>query len=351
MITEQGYLADAPQGIGVNSVAVWGDDFDGTGIGFIDLERGWTLAHQDLPRAVTQPQPMFNVNDPSDPDHGTAVLGIVLGRPGGAAGVNGIAPNATFLGVVSRTAAVNVDEWDVVAAIAAAMDSLQAGDVLLIEVEMATGYPVEVDDAILTALRLSAGNDIIVVEAAGNGTGFKGRDLDKVLRKTAASASENNRLKGYPVREADRTLDRDNGGALFIDSGAILVSSCRSSVTSGHTHRRTGSGGFGSRVDCYAWGDGVATAGYGDYVGSAQAKNKRYTDTFNGTSAAAAIIAGAAILVQQMAERLTARRLTPTAMRALLSTAKGTDVIGTQDSKKIGVMPDLAALATHLSGA
>jgi serine protease len=296
---------------------------------------------------VTQPQPMFNSNDESEADHGTAVLGIVLGRPAGATGVNGIAPKVKFLGVVSRFTSAR-DPWDVVPAIVHAMTLLKAGDVLLIEVETRDGYPVEADDAMFDGIRLAAARNFIVIEPAGNGTlSEAARNLDSVLSSTPASAVTKNRETGKANRGADRTLNRSTGGAMFHDSGAILVSSCRSSVTRAGAHRRTPSGGYGSRVDCYAWGEDVATCGFGDYAGSAQAENKMYTDTFGGTSSAAAIIAGASILVQQMAVDLRGRPLTPTQMRTLFSGTPGTAVVkGTQT---IGVLPDLAAIAARVS--
>ena len=51
---------------------------------------------------------------------------------------------------------------------------------------------------------------------------------------------------------------------------------------------------FGSRVNCFAWGDLVWTADFDGGLG--------VYDNFNGTSAASAIIAGAALVVQTLAE-------------------------------------------------
>lgn len=345
MVTDQSYLADAPDGIGANNEAVWGA-YDGAGIGFVDLESGWNLSHQDLPKAVNQPQPLLNANDPAESDHGTCVLGVVLGQPAGAAGVNGIAPKAKFLGVVSRANTPQQDEWDVVAAVSRAMDVMTDGDVLLVEVETQNGYPVETDDAIFDAIRLAAGNDLIVIEPAGNGTLSAGRDLDKPLFRTSPAVAEKNRAIGKAVRLVDRTLN-PNAGAAFQDSGAILVSSCQSKTTPGGAHKRTSTGGYGARVDCYAWGEDVVTAGIGDYPKSSKAENKLYTGTFNGTSAAAAIIAGATLLIQQMAVQIKGRRLNPTQLRALVSDTRGTDVL--RGARTIGVMPDLPSIVAALS--
>ena len=49
------------KGINVNNLAVWGK-YDGAGIGFVDLEKGWNLAHNDLLAAavpVFRPRPVY----------------------------------------------------------------------------------------------------------------------------------------------------------------------------------------------------------------------------------------------------------------------------------------------------
>ena len=81
-------------------------------------------------------------------------------------------------------------------------------------------------------------------------------------------------------------------------------------VSDGQRHRRIARASFGSRIDCYAWGENVTTADGAD--------NKSYVNNFHGTSAASAIVAGAAILVQQMVVRSGMLRSTrPKCERAL----------------------------------
>jgi serine protease len=78
--------------------------------------------------------------------------------------------------------------------------------------------------------------------------------------------------------------------------------------------------------------------------------NKAYTDSFNGTSSAAPIIAGAAIIVQGMSKANSGIHIAPDEMRNILS-APG---IGTPQSPAvaghIGVMPDLRAIITAYGG-
>jgi hypothetical protein len=331
-VTDQGYLDAAPKGIGANTLEVWGS-FDGAGVGFVDLEAGWNLAHVDLPRAASRPQPMIHVNDPTEVDHGTAVLGIVLAKNDGD-GITGIAPGADFRGVASYVVDLGMSDPAVAEAIEAAMDVLNPGDVLLLEVHTGNGYPIETDEAVFTAIRDAVGNGIIVIEPAGNGTDVVGRDLDKPITQGADN----------PPLHLNRKSTK------FKDSGAVMVSACRANLASQGGHRRMGFAGYGTRIDCHAWGQNVVTAGGGDF-GPIAGPSRSYTESFDGTSAAAAIIAGAAILVQQIASAPGARgRLKPKQMRAILSDP-ATGTLATSGSKKIGVMPNLKEIAKKLGSA
>ena len=224
------------------------------------------------------------------------------------------------------------------------------GDVLLIEVETVVdnpikGYPVEIDDHWFDAIRLAAGNGIVVIEPAGNGdfdvnNDRIGRDLDQLE-------------VDWPDAPAWRSLNRKSS-PLFLDSGAIVVSACTPEVTftgTVPTHRRMEWATYGSRIDCFAWGDKVYSCGYGWITGANAAnENKWYTDHFNGTSAASAIIAGAALLVQQMHSDTYGRRLSPAQLRALFSDqALGTRVLDDVGPTVLGVMPDLGLVAAELA--
>jgi hypothetical protein len=237
LVSEQGYLDPSPKGIGVNTAAVWGA-FNGAGIGFVDMESGWNLNHVELPPALLKPQPILNLDDRLEHEHGTGVLGIVLSQANGS-GITGIAPAAKFLGVASWLASLHPFTPEIAKTISDLYPIMSAGHVLLIEVETASGYPVEVDEAVLIAIQTLAGKGVVVVEAAGNGTATAGRDLDKPLP-----------AQGTPPKKPAYSLKR--GASSFADSYAIMVSACRSQVTSQGGHRRIARAGFGSRIDCYA---------------------------------------------------------------------------------------------------
>jgi hypothetical protein len=176
---QQGYLKGgvlgphANWGINADCSAVWGL-YDGNGIGLVDFEVTWNVGHEDLPAAV---HPLYNINQFNPAkfdygDHGTAVLGIVLGQDN-AKGVVGVAPKGTLKRLVSRIKS-QTDEWDVVGALLAALDPgvMNLGDVLLVEVETVVGNPllgcpIEIVDHWFDAVRLVVGNGMVVVEAAG----------------------------------------------------------------------------------------------------------------------------------------------------------------------------------------
>ena len=97
---------------------------------------------------------------------------------------------------------------------------------------------------------------------------------------------------------------------------------------------------YGKRIDCYAWGEGIAVRD--QYTGLNGSASHNYAGQFGGTSGAAAIIAGAALVVQSVSVALHKTRLTPSQMRFVLSSKQyGTVSSNGQGSEKIGVMPDL----------
>lgn len=319
----QGYLAAAPDGI--NARYAWpqagGLGFtggDGAGIEFVDLEQGWTLNHEDLAAAgITL---ISGVNQDYF-GHGTAVLGEVAAVDN-ALGDVGISP-AVGARVVSqyRTATT----YSTADAIYSAIANMDFGDVLLLEAQTthtgATSYvPVEVEDAVYDVIRLGTALGIVIVEAAGNGS----TDLDTFKASTGA-----------------QILNR--GTPAFRDSGAIMVGA--GSSTSPHA-RILGTYGsnFGSRIDCYAWGENIDTTGDG-FMGTL---TTQYTASFDGTSGASPIVAGAAIALQGIAQAQLGYRFSAGQIRAMLAdTARGT-CSDTPATDRIGVMPNLREIIDHV---
>jgi hypothetical protein len=312
----QNYQDPAP--VGIDARWAWTQlNGEGADVGFVDLEQGWFLNHEDY--ASKSLSLLYGDNRDGIGtyvgNHGTAVLGEVCADDN-TVGVVGIAPSVSSVNVTSHWDTASSSSGNVADAIVGALPTLQPGDVLLLEIQK--GFlPTETDVADFDAIRLAVALGIIVVEAAGNG----GFDLDN-----------------YTDGGGNFVLNR--GSVDFRDSGAIVVGASLSSLP----HNRIGFSNFGSRIDCYAWGENVTTAGYGDLDNGGGDNNRTYTSTFGGTSSASPIVSGAAVILQGLYKANTPGRLSPARMRELLSnpatgTAQGPDVAG-----HIGVMPDLRSI-------
>jgi len=313
---DQDYLDAAPTGI--DARWAWTQpNGEGAGIGFVDLEQGWFPNHEDF--ATKSPSIIYGDNRDGvgtyKGNHGTAVLGEVIADDN-TDGVVGIAPSVASVRMTSHYDAATGTNLNVADAILGALPSMDVGDFLLLEVQRGSGLPTETDDADFDAIRLAVAHGVVVVEAAGNG---------------------NNDLDGYTDASGDNILNR--GSADFRESGAIMVGAAESALP----HDRASFSTFGSRIDCYGWGENIVTCGYGD-LDAGTGDDSTYTDTFGGTSGASPIVTGAGIILQGMYEANTGTRLSPLQIRALLSdpatgTAQGGGVAG-----NIGVMPDLRAI-------
>jgi hypothetical protein len=312
----QNYQDAAP--IGIDARWAWTQpNGEGAGVGFVDLEQGWFLNHEDF--ASKSPTLLYGDNrdgvDGYVGNHGTAVLGEVIADDN-TIGVVGIAPSVSSVNVTSHWDTGSDSSGNVADAIAGALPTLQIGDVLLLEIQKGL-LPTETDAADFDAIRLAVALGTVVVEAGGNGS----FDLDS-----------------YTDGGGNFVLNR--GSADFRESGAIMVGAALSPLP----HNRANFSNFGSRVDCYAWGENVVTAGYGDLDNGGGDNNKTYTSGFNGTSSASPIVSGAALIVQGVYKTSMGSPLPPLQMRALLSdpttgTAQGGGVPG-----NIGVMPDLRSI-------
>jgi hypothetical protein len=307
----QGYEDAAPSGI--NAEYAWGfTGGDGQSVGFVDMEQGWTLNHEDL---VSAGITLISGDNHNYWGHGTGVLGEVVAVDNTKGDV-GIAPSATARVISQWRSTTMFNTADTIVAAAAAMEF---GDVLLLEAQTNFGgfslVPVEVEPAVFDAIRLATALGIVVVEAAGNG----GNDLDAY------------------TDAGNQVLNR--GSASFRDSGAIMVGAASSTSP----HNRLGFSNFGSRIDCYGWGENVDTTGNGTLFDTSLTT---YTSAFNGTSSASPIIAGAALAIQGIAFRSVSigYRFSPRQLREILGdTATGT-ASGNPASDEIGVMPNLRAI-------
>lgn len=309
--TNQGYLQPAP--LGIDAVFAWTQPGgDGAGQHFIDVEQGWTLNHEDLSaRAI----PLINGTIlASSRAHGTSVLGEVCANDNGVGGV-GIAPNLQTVAVSStnNSSAQNA----ILSAISYLTNTVGGSGIILIEQQWVShnglsNMILESELSVRTAFRLATQLNHLVVEAAGNGS----HDLD-----------------AYEDPGAGAIFRR--GDPSFQDSGALVVGA----ASSGLPHAQLGFSNFGSRVDCFGWGQNVDTAS-SNSIGA----TNLYTNGFNGTSSASPIVTGAALSVQGMQSAKTGAPFNPATLRAILSDSS----IGTPSTGQIGVMPNLQRIASSV---
>jgi len=304
---QQGYLYASPSG--VNAQAVWGyPGGRGALVRLLDIEGAWLWTHEDLK------SPFFTagtpIEDPSWRNHGTAVMGEMVGQSNGF-GVAGIASDLQVGGV-------SIGSMGVADAINTAATNEAIGDLFLIELHAPGpnangsgqyGYvPMEFWQDNFDAIQTAVANGRICIQAAGNGE----QNLDD------------------PVYQG--LFDRTNR-----NSGAIMVGAGTPSGLDAEWFTN-----YGSRLDLNGWGDAVTTTGYGDLQGGAE--TQWYTSWFSGTSSASPIVAGSVASLQGMSKARWGIPLNgPLAAQILFDT--GTPWVGV---KRIGNRPNLVAARTML---
>ncbi len=306
--TLQFHLDPAPTGI--DAKCAWNLNARGQGIGFTDVEMGWIRSHEDL-KAKTRSPLLTGKNNPKWEDHGTQAVGLVVATDNDK-GVVGIAPKVTTVRLASHWDGESGD--NVGDAIATAAAKMSSGDVMLLETQTSGEAPIELaGDFEMDAICAATSKGIIVIEPAGNG----GFDLDP-----------------------DFTGRRD--------SGAIMVgASVGDPPPAGMGAHARGTSNYGARIHCFAPGAGLVTAGGNDLDAGGGKKTQSYTAAFRDTSGASAVVAGAAILAQSLTVIAQQPRLDAAGMRALLTR---TGVQRRAQDGAIGVMPDLAKVASQLFG-
>lgn len=311
---QQGYVNAAPTGIGTGTLGSLAG-ITGSGIRVVDIEYSWQRDHEDLQLASNR---VINVGAPAvDPfnstDHGTAVMGQLVGLQN-SFGVTGIVHQATGMMAGANT----TQGYNLAQAIMASVNATSSGDVILLEQQtLACGFtsgnrfgPSEWSQAVYDATRAATAAGRVVVAAAGNGS----LDLD--------AASCQNRFNRQ-----------------MRDSGAIIVGAGSSSNRS-----RLDFSSFGSRVDVQGWGHNVTTTGYGALFNGGNNVRRFYTDSFNGTSSASPIVAGAAVAIQGRLRACNRTLLTSVQMRTLLRNT-GSAQTG---SGQIGPLPNVPAALDQL---
>lgn len=270
---------------GIDARYAWGIGIYGQGVSIADVEWGWDYQHEDF--AGQNVIDALTTTNHNYDDHGTAVMGEMYAANNGF-GVTGAVYGADrFIGFSEITNGRS-------AAILMALDSLNAGDVLVYE--MQTGgqnseyVPADYVKTVWDVTKQATQAGIIVVAAAGNGN----QNLDASFYSSYMARGDN--------------------GSIIVGAGTKIARNKCSFST------------YGSRIDIMGIGDwSITTTGYGGlYNGGPHAT---YTSDFSGTSSSTPIVASAAVAIQSYAKNILGKTLTPTEMRTLLKetgTAGGT---------------------------
>jgi hypothetical protein len=343
----QGYLGAPPAGVN----ALWARTQaggSGAAVQIIDVEGAWQLLHEDLLQNMAGVVAGTPTTDISWRNHGTAVFGEFGGDRNGI-GIEGIAADATVRG------ASIFGGLGSAAAIRAAADNLNAGDVILIELHAPgprfafanrldqRGYiAIEWWPDNFAAIRYAVSRGVVVVAAAGNGA----EDLDDALYDQPAT--------GFPATWRN-PFNPANPSSESVIVGAGAPPPNTHGRNWGNDRSRLDFSNWGARVDAQGWGREVTTTGgRGDQPGDLQGGNDEtlwYTDTFSGTSSASPIVVGALACIQGiLVARGLARMTSAQAIGVLRATGSPqTDEPGRPATQRIGNRPDIQAAIAQLS--
>ena len=317
---DQNYLGNAPDGIAARKY--W-KETDLSRCRLVDIEGAWLLTHEDVDNGKLELlNNQMNRNCNECVNHGTSVLGVLVAKDNELGGT-GVVPDIPSVGLVSTWAPDGSDD-NVANAILAAMARWGAPDyanVLLLEVQRDDPpLPTEVDLCDWQAIRCAVDHGMLVVEAAASG--------DHEIAPLPSGAAKDPGMPGRRVGTRKIQLE---------DSGAVIVAAGRHDTvqdTSGTpVHALERGSNFGTRINCYAWGDCIYT--------TSALRYEPYCD-FGGTSGAAAIMAGAAALIQGVRSRRKQKFLDPETLRATLA-SYGTGTLFPKQAP-VGLMPDLAEI-------
>lgn len=327
------YYLEGPEVGGLNIVAAWDRGLTGANQTVAMWEFAWNSDHQDFPEnwsPLCSPIIIEYGFCPMHPDaldfspevqHGTASAAVIA-APDNGVGVTGIAPAVFFRPVpsLSKAGVSNASIDDMIMKAADSEDLDLRGLVVAIEEGYGDkGYPFESYKIHFESLKNLVQIGAVVVQPVGNiGANF---DLPE-----------------------HNTPNCDSCPKLHLgqSSGSILVG-----ASSGPDLGKLPESSCGERVDVFAWGAGVTTAGYGDHpISNPDDENQWYTAIYGGTSASAPIVAGVAALLQEHVQNLYADEyangnIVYLDSQQMVELMKASGTPQSDDECNIGVQPDV----------
>jgi len=324
----QGYLHDAPSGIG--AMSVWSaKGGKGEGVTICDIEGNWNLNHEDLPAGIKLIGGTV-IDDLGWRNHGTAVLGEMVSVPNefGTVGISHLATAKVHSAIVGGV-------FNAAAAIIGAANVLKPGDAILIELHAPgpNGNYVAMQfwPDIFAAIQVAVAKGITVVEAAGNG----GEDFENAIYKDSGLQRDSGAILVGAAAPPTNYFDAFGFGSQFPGYSSL-----------GAPRSRLWFSNFGRQVNVQGWGWHVSTTGYGDLQGGAS-ENTWYTARFSGTSSASPIVTGAVACLQGMAQAKNGSPLTPKQVRDILMNSGTPQQAGASSplSQRIGPLPNLVEAA------
>ncbi|MCB9919902.1 MAG: S8 family serine peptidase [Planctomycetes bacterium] len=310
--SRQGWLAPAPDGIGMLPASDLLGAQGHKGQTIVQIEAAWTLGHEDIPQLrqdrVLGPTDFGVWNILAWRDHGTAAVGILTSARD-ERGVRGVVPESSLY--VSSVVLGNAD------AVSRATKIAGPGDVFSSSLVHAVALgnqgfhaPFDFPQDAYDAVRIAVAKGIVMTVAAGN----TGNDLANPL------------LYGYRYASS------------ATPSGAWIIG-----ATYMGARKKVAWSNYGDVVRFSSWGAGVTAPAYGQlFRDPSTPETRSYTDVFGGTSAASPQVAGAAAAIQSASWMMKRRWLDVDALASAL------ELHGTSIQDRVGPRPDIAGTLAGL---
>lgn len=312
---------------GINVKPVWEIGYYGQGIQVADIQYDWDLDHEDLQDKNIQVH--YDNIDAGQQQHGTNAIGII-GADKNDFGMTGIAYGCELSVWDIYDEMAQLASWG--RSIRGAADALSEGDIIQLEVSLATSsssppLPAEINPALHEAIKYAVNKGIIVLQASGNGA----TNLDY-----------------------SGDMPSDDNGSIMVGNGSLMQERIV-------TNNYISGGNYGKRVNLQAWGDTVvATLGTWSWTGVTPISGfhgetfgnndqRAYCYQFSGTSSALPIVTGVVAVVQSFAKDSLGYTLTSQEMRDLLIRS-GHPQDSSSVSGHIGPIPDAFRAIKYLTG-